>query len=179
MKNLISIGFAVGAALAGCASTGGAENEPTTIAVAGAHQHGQAKRGVAGGKAAMCPMRVPGTTVAAADVAGGIGLSFTTTTTTNVADLQRRVRRMAERHNQHGGRMMPAATASVDDLEGGARLVLLPSDTAQLGALRDHVRIKAERMTAGECPMMSLGNSDTPAPVAPVSVDPHAHRAEN
>jgi hypothetical protein len=30
--------------------------------------------------AGMCPMQVPGTTVAAVDVEGGIGLSFTTTT---------------------------------------------------------------------------------------------------
>ncbi len=52
--------------------------------------------------AGMCPMEVPGTTVAADDVEGGIGLSFTTTTG-DVAELRRRVRRMAEMHNQPGG----------------------------------------------------------------------------
>jgi len=50
-------------------------------------------------------MQVQGTTVAAADVEGGVGLSFTTKTG-DVAELRRRVARMAEMHNQHGGQMM-------------------------------------------------------------------------
>ncbi|MEO8261537.1 MAG: hypothetical protein ABI566_03120 [Pseudolysinimonas sp.] len=55
--------------------------------------------------AGMCPMQVPGTTVAATEVDGGIGLSFTTTTG-DVAELRQRVRRMADMHNQPGGHMM-------------------------------------------------------------------------
>ena len=55
--------------------------------------------------AGMCPMQVPGTTVAATEVEGGISLSFTTTTG-DVAELRQRVRRMAEMHNQPGGHRM-------------------------------------------------------------------------
>lgn len=55
--------------------------------------------------AGMCPMQVPGTTVAATEVDGGIDLSFTTTTG-DVAELRQRVRRMAEMHNQPGGHRM-------------------------------------------------------------------------
>lgn len=147
--------------------------------------------------AGMCPMEVSGTTAAAAEVDGGISLSFTTTTG-DVAELRARVRRMADMHNrpggpmmmkghgapapgagaghQHGagpgpggaarggmmmggGMMMPAATATAEDVEGGARLILLPKDATQLDALRDHVRSKAQRMAAGECPMMSHGGA--------------------
>jgi hypothetical protein len=73
--------------------------------------------------AGMCPMKVPGTTVAAADVEGGIGLSFTTTTG-DVADLRARVRRMAEMHNQRGAHKMmgghgaPAAGAGAEHQHG-------------------------------------------------------------
>jgi len=175
----------------------------------------------------MCPMQVPGTTVAAADVEGGVGLSFTTTTG-DVTELRRRVAHMAEMHNQHGGQMMmgghgtppaaaggehqhgagsgngpqhgdgakghagsgmmmgggmmggggmmmPPANASVEDIEGGARLVLRPKDAAQLGALRDHVRMTAERMSRGECPMMSLGGGEPAAPTEPGAADHDAH----
>jgi len=177
------------------------------------HEHGSSMM------SGMCPMQVPGTTVAAADVEGGIGLSFTTKTG-DVAELRRRVARMAEMHNQHGGQMMmgghgappagaggehqhgddaaqghpggggmmmgggmmggggmmmPPANASVDDIEGGARLVLRPKDAAQLGALRDHVRMKAEHMSRGECPMMSLGGGEPATPTEPSSADHDAH----
>jgi hypothetical protein len=212
MKSLTIIGFAVGAVLAGCASTSGARREPTTgAAAAPAHQHDHGDGDQASMMAGMCPMQVPGTTVAATEVDGGIGLSFTTTTG-DVEELRRRVRRMAEMHNQPGrhmmmespgapapgadaehqhgaqagaghegggrggmmmggGMMMPAATASVEDIEGGARLTLRPKDPAQLGALREHVRMKAQRMAAGECPMMSLGSVGDPAPANPGDAD--------
>ena len=164
--------------------------------------------------AGMCPMQVRGTTVAATEVDGGIGLSFTTTTG-DVAELRQRVRRIAEMHNQPGGHrmmgshgtaapgagpehrhgapgaghegggrggmmmgggmMMPAATALAEDIDGGARLVLRPKDPAQLGALREHVRMKAQRMAAGECPMMSLGSGGKPAPANPGDADHDAH----
>jgi hypothetical protein len=73
--------------------------------------------------AAMCPMQVPGTTVAATEVEGGIGLAFTTTTG-DVADLRQRVGHMAEMHNQRSGHMMmgahgvPAAGASAEHQHG-------------------------------------------------------------
>ncbi len=106
MKILAIIGFAVGTVLAGCAATSGARSEPTTSAAAApAHQHDHGNGDQAGMMAGMCPMQVPGATVAATEVEGGIGLSFTTTTG-DVAELRQRVRRMAEMHNQPGGHMM-------------------------------------------------------------------------
>lgn len=167
---------------AACASTNGARSETTASAnAAPAHQRQM------GMMAEMCPMQVPGTTATAADVEGGVAISFTTTR--NVNDVRQRVRRMAEMHNRRnadgmmmehprpdaeagghkhegpsggmmsggGMMMMPAATATVGDIEGGARLVLRPKDPAQLGALREHARMHTARMAGGECPMMSQG----------------------
>lgn len=74
-----------------------------------------------------------------------------------------------------GGMMMPAATAAAEDIEGGARLILQPKDPAQLGALSEHVRMKAQRMAAGECPMMSPGSGGEPAPANPGDADHDAH----
>lgn len=213
MRNLAIIGFAVGTVLGGCASTSSTPSEPTTGAAAGpAHQHDAGGGEKAGMMAGMCPMQVAGTTVAATEVEGGIGLSFTTATG-DVVELRQRVRRMVEMHNQRGGHMMmgghgkpapgadvqhqhgapagheaggrgmmmggammmPAATASAEDIEGGARLLLQPKDPAQLGALREHVWMKAQRMAAGECPMMSLGSGGEPAPATPGDADHDAH----
>jgi hypothetical protein len=49
---------------------------------------------------ANCPMKVPGTSKRAVDVDGGVALEFSTTG--DVAEVRRRVARMAEMHN-HGG----------------------------------------------------------------------------
>ena len=124
MRSLAIIGFAVGTVLAGCASTSGARSEPTTgTAAAPAHQHDHGNGDQAGMMAGMCPMQVPGTTVAATEVEGGIGLSFTTTTG-DVAELRQRVRRMAEMHNQRGGHTMmgsrgaPAPGADAEQQHG-------------------------------------------------------------
>jgi hypothetical protein len=156
-KGLIAI--AVAALLAGCASTSGTRHEPGA-ATAPAHEPGM------GMMADKCPMKVPGTKVMSADVEGGVVLAFTNGTG-NVADLRQRVRGMAEmrdRKNAGGGMMMPASTTSVEDVDGGARLVLRPKDPAQLEALRKHARMHAEKMSSGECPMMS-----PPAEQAPPS----------
>ena len=54
-----------------------------------------------GGMSDMCPEKVPGTTTRVDDVDGGVTLTFTTTG--DVAEVRRRVARMAEMHNQHHG----------------------------------------------------------------------------
>jgi hypothetical protein len=63
---------------------------------------------------ANCPMNVPGTLTQAMDVEGGIAMGFTTTG--DVPELRRRVRAMAERHDEHhahGGMMRgPGGTDS-------------------------------------------------------------------
>jgi hypothetical protein len=92
----------VGAA-AGCATTKSTAPQPAATAAAPAHEQGMGMGMMAG----MCPMQVPGTTVAATDVEGGVALSFTTSTG-DVNDLRQRVHHMADMHDQmHGqGGMM-------------------------------------------------------------------------
>jgi len=108
MRKFAIIGFMVGTAVAGCASSSGTRSEQTTNAAHTPnqqHEHGAGDRGKM--MADMCPMQVPGTTVAATDVEGGIGLAFTTNRGKG-DDLQQRVRRLAEMHNNQGnsGMMM-------------------------------------------------------------------------
>lgn len=111
----------------------------------------------------MCPMAVPGTTVAASDVDGGVALAFTTRSG-DVEELRRRVRRMAEMHAGHGGMgMMPAATATVEDVDGGARIALIATDPAQQEALRQHAHMHAGQMQGGQCPMMQERAAPSPA----------------
>lgn len=87
-------------ALAACASSQ-ASREPTTSASpATAESSGMQGEGMRGGMAGMCPMQVEGTTVRAADVEGGVALTFTTSG--DVAELRRRVAHMAEMHGHHG-----------------------------------------------------------------------------
>lgn len=120
----------------------------------------------------MCPMQVPGASVAVADVDGGVAVRYRSDQADQVEDLRGRVRRMAERHRtmhqrhaQHdgaaeGGRMMmmPPATATVEEIPQGARVVLRPQDAGDLADLRRHARKhakRAEKMEGG-CPMMGM-----------------------
>jgi len=151
--------FGLTAMVAGCGG-GSSESMHTESTHSESHQGAGGMNHGSGGMAMadMCPMQVPGTTVAAADVDGGIELIFATSG--DVSELRRRVTHMAEMHNQEhasGGMMMPAATASAEDAAGGARMILRPADPAQLDALREHARTHAEKMTRGECPMMAEG----------------------
>lgn len=75
----------------------------------------------------------------------------------------------------HGGMMMPAVTASVENVNGGARLVLRPKNSAQLEALRSHARMRADRMTQGECPMMSARAQGQAAPPDAGNTSNRAH----
>lgn len=117
----------------------------------------------------ICPMTVPGTTVAVREVEGGIALAFTTSTG-DVSELRRRVHRMADMHETgcgmmpghttmmaggkiYGG-MMDSTTASADDVDHGARLVLKPSDLDELDSFRQLIRACAARMQQGTCPTM-------------------------
>ena len=167
--------------LAGCAASNG-ERGPTAAnpAEAPGPRHGGGMMMDEG----MCPMAVEGTSVTVEHVEGGAALVFTTTG--DVADLRERVRGMAEMHARRhsegmmghggghgGGMMMPAAEASAEDVPSGARLVLRPADPADLDVLRERVGMHAERMGAGECPMMSAGSG--PEAPAPEAEDHDAH----
>ena len=110
-----------------------------------------------GNMAGMCPMQVPGTSVTATDVEGGIALNFTTTDANEVPDLQQRVHRVAAMHNERHGQgsaRMPAVTAVTEDIPGGARVVIAPKDPAQLDEVRARVRSHAAQMAEGQCPGM-------------------------
>lgn len=149
---LVELAVAVFAAMtAGCASTSGGQPAPAARAApAPAHEHGM-------GAMAMCPMQVPGTKVAAADVEGGVALSFTTSTG-DVSDLRQRVRRMAEMHNQHhsGGMMMgghhgpgehehEGGSAAGHECCGGAMMrggmTMMPAATASAEDIQDGARL--------------------------------------
>lgn len=114
---------------------------------ASGHRHGL------GLPSALCPMRIPGTTVTSEDVEGGGALVYVTSTG-DVEDHRRRLRGMVEIHNQENPFMsMPSSTASVEDVKGGARLIFRPKKAAQLEALREYLRTGAAQMDHNECPM--------------------------
>jgi hypothetical protein len=180
---------ALGLAFVACTSTTAPQSGPTAAGSArpaAGHVHGRAHgRGehheMMGG---MCPMALPGAAVSVTDVDGGVALSFTTTTG-DLAELRRRVHRMAAMHQHHQGRRMemgrahggkhsmrggmmgkahgrmPRSTATAEDIEGGARLLLRPVDPGQLDALRAHARAHADGMPRGQC-AMAAGHPATP-----------------
>jgi len=124
MKIFTIIGFSAVAA-AGCASTKSPRSEPaTSVAATTNQQRAHADGGEGGMMADMCPMQVPGTTVTATDIEGGVGLAFTTKSG-SVEEVRQRVQQMAETHNnKHSGGMMAEhgapASASDDDHQHGA-----------------------------------------------------------
>ncbi|GEJ57129.1 hypothetical protein [Anaeromyxobacter diazotrophicus] len=92
----IATALALALAAAGCSSSRSAErtsSAPQPVATAAP----------APARASMmdvCPMAVPGTTVSAADTPQGEALTFVTSSG-QVDDLRRRVRAMADMHNEH------------------------------------------------------------------------------
>lgn len=106
-----------------------------------------------------CPMNLQGTSVAVSDTATGVAVSLTTKPE-NVAELRRRVERMAAMHTAEAstdamkqGQMLPG-TIKYEPIENGARLTLTPRDPAKLADFRSQVRTHVERMQKGECAMM-------------------------
>ena len=149
-----------------CGAKSSAQSEPVTASTAPA----AAPTEEPGERVASqeCPMQVPGTTVTASNVEGGVALAFTTQSG-EVAELRERVQRLTEAHHpHHSGAVMgmaPPSTASAEEIESGARLVFRPQDPAQLEALREHARTHAARMAEGDCPMASsLGDGTSLTP---------------
>jgi pyruvate/2-oxoglutarate dehydrogenase complex dihydrolipoamide acyltransferase (E2) component len=132
--------------------------------------------------AAECPTAVPGATIRATDVEGGVALEVTTTG--DVEAVRERARAMAARHERHAsdpsaampgrgggtmhgphgphggpmmhgdGHVMARAAVRVEEVDAGARIVFTPRDPEDLEAMRTHARRMAERMAAGRCPAM-------------------------
>lgn len=169
----IATALALAFAALGCSSSRSAERTgpaPQPVATA-------APAPARAGMMDVCPMAVPGTTVSAADTPQGEALTFVTSPG-QVDDLRRRVRAMADMHNEHhagahagmqggmgqggtmggtgeggmdGMKMPPPSRASAEDTEGGARLTVVPEDPAQVDQLRSTVRTHAERMQQDGC----------------------------
>ncbi len=112
-----------------------------------------------------CPMAQDGVQVVYEDTTDGAAMLFTAS---DVAGLQSRVAKMAEKHakmaghGQHGehqgghhGEQEVAHSARADNTAQGASLIMTPTDPAQLEALRAHVKGHVEKMQRGECPMQS------------------------
>lgn len=143
-----------------------------------------AASGAASPQQGACPMDVPGTQLAFAELPDGAAVTFTTTP--DQADLLRgRVRAMADMHNTHhadaaatgnggatmgghmgmhhhmgdmsGMQMPPPSRATVEDVPNGARLVVTPNDPADLAKLRSTVRAHAEEMQQHGCGGMREG----------------------
>ncbi len=108
-----------------------------------------------------CPMKLEGTSVAVADTPTGVTVSITTKNE-NVAELRKRVEKMAAMHSPDAnrpsaamkqGQMMPGSV-KYEAIENGARLTLTPKDPAKIDEFRKQVRAHVEKMQKGECAMM-------------------------
>jgi hypothetical protein len=104
-----------------------------------------------------CPVKLEGVDVAAADVSGGLTVTFTAKPA-NVAELQRRVESMATMHSAMSSQAMQQhmidGTVKYEALPNGARLTLTPKDPAKLKEFREQVRSRVETMKKGDCSMM-------------------------
>ena len=104
-----------------------------------------------------CPMALAGVQAAYEDSADGAAIVFSTERD-EVSELQARVAKMAEEHNEPRPQRGPgyvAHSARVDNVEKGARLVMTPADPNELEALRKHVREHVETIQRGEAPTRS------------------------
>ena len=135
----------------------------------------------------VCPERVPGTQARNVDVPNGVAVEFTTDQPKQVAELRRRVERLASMHEDHrmgggmhgrmmngsderkptAGRMyrmgpMTGATTRVEEIPSGARLVVTASSEGDVERLREHVRSHVERMEKRECPMQMMMTDESP-----------------
>jgi hypothetical protein len=117
-------------------------------------------QGMSQGMMMTCPTRLEGTSVAVADTATGVTVTFTTKPE-NVAELRKRVEQMAAMHApvangsdaMRMGQMMPG-TVKYEAVDNGARLTLTPKDSSKLAEFRKQVRDHVERMAKGDCSMM-------------------------
>jgi hypothetical protein len=118
-------------------------------------------QGMSSGMMMNCPTKLEGTSVAVADTATGVTVTFTTKPE-NVAELRKRVEQMAAMHapatgsDSHAmmqGQMMPG-TVKYEAVDNGARLTLTPKDAAKLAEFRKQVRDHVDHMKSGDCSMM-------------------------
>ena len=101
-----------------------------------------------------CPMQVLGAEVSIVDTNDGIAITITTSSS-DVAELRRRVESMAKMHSNDGmhGNMMPLSV-TYEEIQNGGRLTLKPKDPARLAEFRSTVRQHTEQMKKHDCSMM-------------------------
>jgi uncharacterized protein YceK len=165
-------------AVAGCASSrGSTASAPSTgTSAAAASPQGATHRATAAPShdpahaavaAGICPTDVPGTKAVWSEADRGAAVTFTTDQSAGVNELRRRVRAMADLHNQHhasakapepsspgpmGRRMEQAPSrARVEEIDAGARLVVTANDEADLTRVRETVRMHAQHMERSGC----------------------------
>jgi hypothetical protein len=112
-----------------------------------------------------CPMKLPGAELSVADVENGIVLTITTKSG-EVAELRRRIEKMAKMHNAPSSNAKDSAMlpfpVMYEEIPSGARLTLVPRDVSQLEAFRASVRQHTEQMKKGDCTMMQgMMNKDS------------------
>jgi hypothetical protein len=110
MKNSILVVMLLAAA--GCASSRAAEKGPAGTGAASATGDREPNTAADAMTQGMCPMAVPGTSVAAQDTPQGEALTFTTSSG-DVNELRQRVRAMADMHNRH-----PAGRHGAGEMSG-------------------------------------------------------------
>jgi len=136
---------------------------PVALVAAGMQGGQEPKPGMPKGMSAQammgCPMNLQGTSATITDTATGIAVSITTKPE-NVAELQKRVEKMAAMHSGETsspammqGQMTPG-TVKYEALKDGAKLTLTPKDPAKLAEFRTQVRAHVQSMQKGECSMM-------------------------
>lgn len=101
--------------------------------------------------AAVCPFHVAGTQ--AAPEAVEYGAAYVFTTSTDVAELRRRVRVIARLHGERDGLI-----AATDDLPTGVRLNVRPADSTKIEQLQQAARRIAPRLAHGSCPNIRTGD---------------------
>lgn len=153
------------------AEPGPPANQATTAASAAE------PRGPGGVPGGICAMRLSGTQVTVEETTEGAAFVFTNAEQTE--PLQERVRKMAQMHNKHHGsdaaaagqmakapghcrckrmqdhEQMPPSEARAEPTAEGAKLVLSALNPEQIDELRTQMKAHAERMSSGQCAMMS------------------------
>ena len=109
----------------------------------------------------MCPASLPGIEISTANTITGIAVTFTSTSE-NVAELQKRVEQMASMHNMMTGfpnmpmpNRMPAGEVAYEPLANGARLTFKSKNPADLPDFRKQIESHVNRMKNGDCSMMN------------------------
>jgi len=145
---------------AGCSTAGGAA-APSKAPLPGSVPSARA--------VSVCPMEVPGTTIASLDTPSGADVMFTTSEPDRVEELRYRVRSLAELRNDRLSGRPPgsapplavasmgagpsgrtgASWASVEDVAGGARMVVTTENAFEVDRLRDSIRGRVQRLAQG------------------------------